>query len=916
MRSLRNIAVFLALCAVAHAQELGARFENGDVVFSVWSGAADRIEVWVYDQATGAKETMRVPLVRDAQGTWSARVPAPSGTVYYGYRAWGPNWTYDPSWTPGSDRGFVADVDGSGNRFNPNKLLVDPYAREVSHNPLTPSHADMSVYASGDKTRSIDSAPVAPKGVVLAGDATDVGVRPARALKDQVIYEVNVRGLTMSDPSVPQQYRGTYKGAAMKADYLKSLGVTAVEFLPVHEFQNQANDAAKHGANYWGYSTLSFFSPSRRYASDPSPGGPTREFKEMVRAFHDRGIKVYLDVVYNHTGEENVWKNDPTKASLLSWRGLDNAAYYELAKDPRYYFDSNGVGGNFNAANPAVRRQVVESLEYWSREMGVDGFRFDLAPVLGNAVSRDGFGFDKFDPQNILNRARRLNVDLIAEPWSVQSFNQGEFPAGWAEWNAKYRDAIRGSLNKMGEVAPGELATRIAGSSDLFEWNGRRPWHSVNFVTSHDGFTLRDVFSHNDKVNGQAWPFGPSDGGELNNRSWDHGGDPARQRQAARTGLAMLMLSSGVPMLLGGDEMGRTQRGNNNAYNLDSEATWLDWKNGDGTFREFTRRLIEFRRAHPALRPDNFFRGADYDGTGLKDIAWLTDKAVEADAKYMSDASKHFLAYRVDGRKFGDSARSLYVAYNGWHGPVEVTLPANVDGKKWFRVADTASWMEGEANFVERGTEQRLDGKTYTVAGRSALVLVESTEAELKSAARQPVLDRAGGRFVKRELAGAGQFAAAYLVKEAMKGRVAVADLAQPKFWLDLGAFSVAARAVEHLPLGSGLLRQAVPLAAGMAAVQLVSGHVSARDVLFGTAAYLAGGMIVGAIADGLIYPALFAAGPPGWIAAGAYTIGKLAVSLYLGEKLEHWLRGMFDRRSHAGVEREGTVQKIEAIDR
>ncbi|HEY1014012.1 MAG TPA: alpha-amylase family glycosyl hydrolase, partial [Herpetosiphonaceae bacterium] len=518
---------------------------------------------------------------------------------------------------------------------------------------------------------------------------------------------------------------------------------TAIEFLPIHETQNDANDVAATtaGDNYWGYATLNFFAPDRRYSFDKSAGGPTKEWKAMVAAFHAQGIKVYVDVVFNHTGEGGLYDGTGDTVNVLSWRGLDNPAYYELKSDNRFYADNTGVNGNFNAANTIARNQIIDSLAYWKNTLGVDGFRFDLASVLGNSCANTCFNFDKMDGANTLNRAVNelpvrpagggAGVDLIAEPWAIGdgTYQVGNFPSGWAEWNGIYRDTFRKDQNKLGAeaVTPGQLASRFAGSSDLYGDDGRKPWHSVNFIVAHDGFTLRDLYAYNSKQNTQPWPYGPSDGGEDNNNSWDQGGSASLQRQAARTGMALLMLSAGVPMINAGDEMYRTQYGNNNAYNLDSDKNWLNY--GDATsnanFFNYSKKLMAFRNAHPALRPANFFSGTDSNGNGLKDIAWLTDGGWEADGAYMANAGNHFLAFRIDGTQFGDGASSIYVAYNGWSGNVTATLPANLPGKRWYRVGDTAPWMEGQDNFRAAGQEELLNVTSYGLAGRSLLLLIE-----------------------------------------------------------------------------------------------------------------------------------------------------------------------------------------------
>jgi glycogen operon protein len=730
---------------------LGARLsaDGSQITFRVRSNRATRVEVWVYGAALGEPERGRFEMKKEGDDVWAASVPVSAlggpgagAPVFYGYRAWGPNWAFDPAWRPGSEAGFVADVNGQGDRFNPNKLLFDPYALEISHDPTGPQNADGTVYGTGPEHRRKDSAPVAPKGIVLASAGGDFGAKPARPFKDEVVYEVHLRGLTRADPSVPAAERGTYAGAARKAAYLKSIGVTAVEFLPVQETANDGNDVAEgtDGDNYWGYMTLNYFAPDRRYAADKAPGGPTREFRAMVKAFHDQGLKVYVDVVYNHTAEGGTWDGTGQVTGLYSMRGLDNAHYYELASDPKFYFDNTGIGANFNTTTPIAVDLVIDSLRYWKDSLGLDGFRFDLASVLGNGCSAGCYQFDKTNPANALNRAARElparpggggeGVDLVAEPWAIGdgSYRVGDFPAGWAEWNGIYRDTVRRDQNQLGQAAvtPGQLAARLAGSSDLYADDGRKPWHSVNFLVAHDGFTLRDLYSFNGKNNRQPWPFGPSDGGEDNNVSWDQGGDPALQRQAARTGLALMMLSAGVPMITGGDEMYRTQFGNNNAYNLDSEKNWLDWgaQKANANFFAFASRLMNFRGAHPALRPAEFLTGAP-GPDGVKDVAWLTPDGGEAGAGYLDDPNNHVLAFRLDGARAGDPAASIYVAYNGWSDEVDVKVPAPRAGKAWRLVGDTAAHMEGRGNFNEPGQETALGGDTYGVAGRSLLLLIE-----------------------------------------------------------------------------------------------------------------------------------------------------------------------------------------------
>jgi isoamylase len=741
--------------AAINASGLGAAYDAGhtSINFKVYSSRATRIELWLYAAGSGQAEKLKVVMTKGAGNLWSANVTTSaltaagiSGTVYYGYRAWGPNWTYNASWSKGSGLGFVADVDAAGNRFNPNKLLMDPYARELSQDPTNPSNLDGTVYASGASYRLMDSGAVAPKGIVFVPDTQSVGTKPTRAFKDDVIYEVNVRGLTMSDTSITAAYRGTYKGAGLKAAWLASLGVTAVEFLPVQETQNDTNDVVPNtdaGDNYWGYSTLNWFAPDRRYSSDRTAGGPTKEFKAMVKAFHDAGIKVMLDVVYNHSGEGGAWSStDTTTYNVQSYRGLDNPTYYELTSGNQSSYDNTGVGGNFNTYNTIAQNLVVDSLAYWRDTMGVDGFRFDLAAVLGNTCTNGCYNYSKTDPGTALNRivaemtprpaAGGAGTDFVAEPWAIGSgtYQLGNFPSGWSEWNGSYRDLVRQAQNELGSVTvtTGQLATRFAGSSDLFGDDGRKPWNSVNFLVVHDGFTLGDLYRCNGKNNAQAWPYGPSDGGEDNNNSWDQAGVATAQRQAARTGFALMMVSAGVPLMTGGDEALRGLNCNNNPYNLDSSANWLNWsRNTDQTnFQNFAQAMIAFRKSHASLRPAGFYSGSDNNGNGLQQLAWFAPSGAVADGSYFSDANNHAIAWRIDGSELGDTAAALYVAYNGWSGAVNFTLPAPPSGKSWYRVTDTCTWAEGPGQVRAPGSEDAIGGQgtVYSECGRGALVLI------------------------------------------------------------------------------------------------------------------------------------------------------------------------------------------------
>jgi isoamylase len=658
-------------------------------------------------------------------------------TIFYGYRAWGPNWSYDAAWQPGSAAGFVTDVDGDGNRFNPNKLLLDPYAREVSHCVQTPLHPDRTGYDGNTASRLVDTGPFAPKGIVLPAEPASFGIKPDHPFKDDIIYEVHLRGLTKVDATVPRQLQGTYAGAALRAPYLRDLGVTAIEFLPVHQTQNALNDLPDFSAahDYWGYDSMSYFAPDRRYASDQSPGGPTREWIAMVKAFHEAGLKVYVDVVYNHHEEVNT----ATPDTIYSLRGLDNVGYYETCGQfgrADLYQNDNGVGPNINAATEPVRDLVLASLKYWTDQLGVDGFRFDLAAILGNEKSEGGYLFNAADPDSILNRAVRElparpaaggpGVDLIAEPYTANANGQeqGQFPIGWAEWNDRFRDAMRVSQNKLGiiQTTPGTLATRFAGSDDLFRAGGRKPWNSVNYIVCHDGFTLRDLHSYDNTQNNQPFPFGPSPGGRsaADEMCWGHGGDPVQQAQAVRTSLALLLLSAGVPMITGGTEMNRTQHGNNNAFNLDTFATWLDWslETTDAALVTFTRTLFHFRGDHPALRPGDFFTG-QVGPRGIKDLTWYQADGQEIDGGYFANPGNQFIAYQIDAASLGDSVERILVGYNGGVGTLSMVLPALPQGSSWFQVMDTSASAEAWGNIVASGNERRLETSSLDVSARA-----------------------------------------------------------------------------------------------------------------------------------------------------------------------------------------------------
>jgi glycogen operon protein len=688
--------------------------EGTTLSFRVPSDAATRIEVWLYAEPLGSEPALVVPL-EPVQGGFAGSVAlddlAAAGitTPWYGLRAWGPNWAWSEDWVPGSDAGFVSDVDAAGNRFNPNKLLIDPWARELSHD--TPP--DWSPFATGFN-RLVDTGPIAPKGLAWVDGLAPASPGPATPMRDTVVYEVHLRGLTMADPSVPEGLRGTYAGAALKAPYLADLGITAVEFLPIQETFNDQNDLDPNradGDNYWGYSTLAYFAPDRRYAADPSPGGPTREFQAMVEAFHAEGIEVFIDVVYNHTAEGGTW-GDPDTAPVLSWRGLDNAAFYQL-DGPGSYRNDNGVGPNMNMTSGPTQAVVLDSLRWFTDTLGVDGYRYDLAPILGNGCAQSCFDWAPDDPDGLLLRIdTEIDAKHIAEPWGAtgDAYRAGDFPGDWAEWNDHFRDTTRRDLNRLGDevVTLGTVADIWSGSWSRFGDDGREPWHSVNFVTAHDGMTLFDLVTCNEKDNDQPWPFGPSDGGTDYDLAWDQGGDPVDQRRAARTAMALLTLSAGVPMLNGGDEFLRTQQCNNNTYNLDSVGNWLAWDHDpdQAAFTAFTRRMLELRADHAVLRPQTW-RAPDT-------VDWYAPDGSIASQGYLDAPDNHALAVHLD---------ELFIAFNGWQDPVLFQLPPTPSGGPWHLVIDTAPWMEADGNAVPAGVDAPLPDATYGVDGRALVVL-------------------------------------------------------------------------------------------------------------------------------------------------------------------------------------------------
>ncbi len=588
---------------------LGSISTPDGVTFAVYAPAASGVRLEIFEAAIAAS-VFTADCGKGPDGIWRAKVAGVEPGIFYGYRCWGPNWPLDPAWMPGSDAGFVSDVDPDGNRFNPNKLLSDPYARELSHTPYGDEVSsvvdgegpfDPGMFGTGGDDyhgaprRNFDTARWAPKGVVI-DDASSFGRHPELPPEDAAIYEAHVVNLTAhpsgsdlagtigSQPGfpgvqdVPAELRGSYAGAAYLAPYLKSLGFSTIEFLPVHQ-----SDAAPGHPNHWGYETLAFFAPNRAYAHDRTPGGPTREFKAMVKAFHDAGIEVFLDVVFNHTAEGTIWNGDRNTTGFTSFGGFAAPVYYDLTPDGTPVDGATGTHNQMNYSEAASRQLVTDCLSYWIDTMGIDGFRFDLAPVLGRLPEnfpRDDWPDQRrfFSDHPLLVAIRELaeakDVEVIAEAWDLWGYEVGQFPSGWGEWNGHYRDALRAFLKGDGNV--GSAMAQIDG--DVLDFNDAGgPQRSVNFLTAHDGFTMVDLVSYDQKRNDRPWPFGPSEGGTDDNLSWDSDGDHALRRQRVRNCWTVLFLSRGVPMVVAGDEYGRTQNGNNNPWALNTIGMWQNW---------------------------------------------------------------------------------------------------------------------------------------------------------------------------------------------------------------------------------------------------------------------------------------------------------------------------------------------------
>lgn len=677
-----------------HPYPLGATWDKKGVNFALFAENATEVEVCLFDSESDKKEKHRIKLTERNHQIWHGYIPDLKPGQLYGYRVSGP---YEPQ---------------NGHRYNPNKLLIDPYAKAVAGI----INWDDSLFGydihSEEKDLSFsesDSAPFVPKSVVIDESFNwEDDTAPKVAYHHTIIYEAHVKGLTKQLDKIPDNIRGTYAaiGHPETINYLKALGITAIELMPVHHFVSDRHLKEKGLNNYWGYNSIGFFAPDARYSSSGVRGEQVTEFKEMVKALHKAGIEVILDVVYNHTAEGN--ELGPT----LSFKGIDNASYYRLMDDKRYYNDYTGTGNTLSANLPSVLRLIMDSLRYWIVDMHVDGFRFDLASTLArelHEVDRLGSFFDIIHQDPIISQ-----VKLIAEPWDIGEggYQVGNFPPGWGEWNGKYRDCVR-DYWRGADSQLGEFALRFTGSPDLYAGNNRKPSASINFITAHDGFTLNDLVSYNEKHN-EANGEDNKDG-ESHNRSWNCGaeGDTddkeiiALRNKQKRNFIATLFLSQGIPMLVAGDEFGRTQKGNNNAYCQDNEISWVDWKNMDNDLLTFTQKVIGLRKSHPVFCRRRWFQGMAVTGRGLEDIAWFLPEGSEmTDDHWQHDFAKSLGVYlngkgihtvHADGSAVVDD--SFYLIFNAHHEPLDFKLPPSKYGKKWEMVLNTATGEDPSATF-------------------------------------------------------------------------------------------------------------------------------------------------------------------------------------------------------------------------
>jgi isoamylase len=699
---------------------LGATWNGEGVNFALYADNATAVELCLFDSPKGQPETIKIKIKERTHHIWHVFLPDARPGQLYGYRVHG---SYSPE---------------EGYRYNPNKLLIDPYSKAISG--TIDWDDSLFGYKVGEDDLSmsdLDSAPFIPKSIVIDSAFDWENDRlPKIPYHKSIIYETHVKGFTKLHPDIPENIRGTYAGIAhpVCVAYLKKLGITAVELMPVHHFVADRHLVEKGLTNYWGYNTIGFFAPDARYASSGVTGEQVTEFKNMVKALHKEGIEVLLDVVYNHTAEGN--QMGPT----LSFRGIDNCSYYRLMDDnKRYYNDYTGTGNTLNANLPNVLRLMMDSLRYWIQEMRVDGFRFDLAATLArelHEVDRLSAFFDIIHQDPIISQ-----VKLIAEPWDIGEggYQVGKFPPGWAEWNGKFRDCVRDFWRGADSIL-GEFALRFTGSPDLYEGDYRRPTASINFITAHDGFTLNDLVSYNEKhndANGEN-----NQDGESHNRSWNCGAegwseDPeiiALRDKQKRNLLTILFISQGVPMLLAGDEISRSQGGNNNAYCQDNEISWIDWATADTSLLEFTQQLIHLRKNHPTFCRRRWFQGQPIKGSKVEDIAWFLPDATEmSEDHWNTDFAKSLGVYlnglgihSVDpkGERIVDD--HFYIIFNAHFEPLNYKLPSAKYGQRWTRVLDTANHEIKDKETYDADTE-------VTAQGRSVIILHSSIKEKTQA---------------------------------------------------------------------------------------------------------------------------------------------------------------------------------------
>ncbi len=690
---------------------LGATWDGEGVNFAIFSENAEVIELCLFNDEKDASEAVRIPIKERDHHVWHVYIPGLKPGQLYGYRVHGP---FNPI---------------NGFRFNPNKLLIDPYAKAISG--TISWHDSLFGYELGNELEDLsfnkqDSAHFIPKSMIIDPNYDWEGVKaPKIPYHKSIIYEAHVKGLTQLHPDIPEEIRGTYEAIAhpVMIEYFQKLGVNAIELMPVHHFAVDRHLKDSGLTNYWGYNTIGFFAPDVRYAKN-NGGAQVSEFKHMVKELHRAGIEVILDVVYNHTAEGN--QLGPT----LSFRGIDNSTYYRLASTRQYYMDYTGTGNTLNAMSPNVLRLIMDSLRYWIQEMHVDGFRFDLASALArelHAVDRLGSFFDIIHQDPVISQ-----VKLIAEPWDIGEggYQVGKFPPGWAEWNGKYRDCIRDYWRGAHSVL-GELAERFTGSSDLYRNDYRIPTASINFVTAHDGFTLHDLVSYNEKHN-EANGENNNDG-ESHNLSWNCGVEGPTDNKAIielrnrqkRNFLTTLFLSQGVPMLVAGDELGKTQMGNNNPYCQDNEISWINWEKKDEALLAFTQKIIHFTKRHPVFNRRGWFIGLPIKGIGVEDIAWFVPDGKEMpDESWDHDYAKSlgvFLnghgIHRVGplGEKVVDD--SFYIMFNAHNEELNFKIPRARYGRHWQEVINTAKDI-----VVEKGIQYRANAH-IKLPGHSIIVL-------------------------------------------------------------------------------------------------------------------------------------------------------------------------------------------------